>query len=113
MDSATMERYEKTLKSLLESLRSEMNQPVDETQPVLVDGSMGRISRGDAMQVQQLALEMKRRREERIHRVESALMRIRNGTYGLCVRCGDAIESGRLEALPEVVLCVDCASSPR
>ena len=101
------------LKDLLESLRSEMDQSVDETQPVLVDGSMGRISRGDAMQVQQLALEMKRRREERTKRVESALMRIENGTYGLCVRCSEPIEPGRLDALPEVVLCVDCASSPR
>jgi len=113
MDSSEIENYERILKDLLNDLRSEINQPVDESTPVHVDGSMGRISRGDAMQVQQLALEMKRRRENRILRVESALMRIKQGTYGLCVRCQNPIEQGRLNALPDVLLCVNCASSPK
>ena len=71
---------------------------------------MGRVSRGDAIQAQQLALEIKRRREERIMRVQSALNRLEQGTYGLCGRCRDPIDQARLEALPEVVLCVWCAS---
>ncbi len=113
MDRETMKQYENILQDLLAELRSEMNQPIDESAPVQVDGSMGRVSRGDAIQVQQLALETKRRREERIMRVESALMRIRQGTYGLCVRCQCAIDPKRLNALPDVVLCLECASVPR
>ncbi|HHO76095.1 MAG TPA: hypothetical protein ENN05_06655 [Deltaproteobacteria bacterium] len=114
MDSDDAKQYENMLLGILAELRSEMNQEIDETAPVEVNGSMGRVSRGDAIQVQQLALEMKRRREERILRVESALMRIRNGTYGICVRCQDPIEQGRLNALPDVLLCLECAAgSPR
>lgn len=43
--------------------------------------------------------------------VNRALLRIENGTYGECVRCGDAIAPKRLEARPEAALCFACASS--
>jgi DnaK suppressor protein len=42
--------------------------------------------------------------------VGRALLRIENGTYGECVRCGDAITPKRLEARPEAALCFSCAS---
>jgi DnaK suppressor protein len=41
--------------------------------------------------------------------VKRALTRIENGTYGVCVRCGDEIASKRLEVRPEAALCIDCA----
>lgn len=40
--------------------------------------------------------------------IESALMRIEAGNYGVCVRCGKAIGSARLDALPQAPLCIDC-----
>ncbi|MFA7586350.1 MAG: TraR/DksA family transcriptional regulator [Novosphingobium sp.] len=42
--------------------------------------------------------------------VNRALLRIENGTYGECVRCGDAIAPKRLEVRPEAALCISCAS---
>lgn len=42
--------------------------------------------------------------------VHRALLRIDNGTYGECVRCGEAIAPKRLEARPEAALCITCAS---
>lgn len=42
--------------------------------------------------------------------VKRALVRIEDGTYGECVRCGGEIASARLEARPEAALCIDCAS---
>lgn len=43
--------------------------------------------------------------------VNRALSRIESGTYGDCVRCGDAIAPKRLEARPEAALCISCAKS--
>ncbi len=40
-----------------------------------------------------------------------ALSRIEAGTYGQCASCAEPIQSGRLEALPEAVLCVRCAEA--
>jgi DnaK suppressor protein len=41
--------------------------------------------------------------------VQRALTRIKNGTYGECVRCGEQIAAKRLEARPEAALCIKCA----
>jgi len=37
-----------------------------------------------------------------------ALARIEDGTYGICVDCGQPVPEGRLEARPEAARCVDC-----
>lgn len=42
--------------------------------------------------------------------INRALLRIENGSYGECVRCGEAISPKRLEARPEAALCISCAS---
>ncbi len=49
--------------------------------------------------------------EREIASVKRALGRIKDGTYGTCVRCGEAIAPERLQARPEAALCIDCARS--
>ena len=44
--------------------------------------------------------------EEKLQR---ALAKLEEGTYGRCDRCGKPIAPGRLEAAPESALCIDCA----
>jgi DnaK suppressor protein len=44
-------------------------------------------------------------------RVDGALARIGNGTYGMCAGCGDPIDPRRLEASPYAVQCVTCAGA--
>ena len=40
--------------------------------------------------------------------IERALARMANGTYGLCVSCGDRIPVARLEVIPWAEQCVKC-----
>ncbi|MEQ9393862.1 TraR/DksA family transcriptional regulator [Haliea sp.] len=47
--------------------------------------------------------------EQSLRDVKAALARLDEGLYGICERCGDEIAPGRLEVLPETVLCVKCA----
>lgn len=47
--------------------------------------------------------------EQLLRDVRAALARLDEGLYGICERCGDDIAPGRLEVLPETVLCVKCA----
>ncbi|HHV18279.1 MAG TPA: conjugal transfer protein TraR [Thermoanaerobacterales bacterium] len=44
-------------------------------------------------------------------KVNHALNRINNGTYGICENCGKPIEEERLKALPYTTFCVDCKIS--
>ncbi|HVA22591.1 MAG TPA: TraR/DksA C4-type zinc finger protein [Candidatus Micrarchaeia archaeon] len=43
-----------------------------------------------------------------VRRVERALAKIRDGSYGRCDDCGAAIPPERLAATPESVRCADC-----
>lgn len=40
--------------------------------------------------------------------VRAALQRVADGTYGLCLDCGEPIDARRLEALPASAHCVTC-----
>jgi DnaK suppressor protein len=46
-------------------------------------------------------------------RIERALAKLDEGSYGICDRCGEPIPKGRLEVAPESVLCVACARLAR
>ena len=43
-----------------------------------------------------------------IQKIDRALKRIDDGTYGICVNCGAQISPDRLEAMPWATLCIDC-----
>ena len=49
--------------------------------------------------------------ETRLARTERALAKLDEGTYGMCDACGDAIAPARLQAMPDSVLCLACASA--
>jgi RNA polymerase-binding transcription factor len=42
-------------------------------------------------------------------KLERALAKLEDGTYGRCDTCGGPIAPGRLEVVPESVHCIDCA----
>jgi DnaK suppressor protein len=48
------------------------------------------------------------RKDSLLRKIESALGRMANGSFGKCDRCEQDIPTGRLEALPVTTLCVDC-----
>jgi DnaK suppressor protein len=47
-------------------------------------------------------------KSETLHKIEEALARLEDGTYGYCFECGDEISERRLRALPFAVRCKDC-----
>ncbi len=48
----------------------------------------------------ELALRLGERESQMIADIDQALLRIREGSYGTCARCGQLIDERRLEALP-------------
>lgn len=45
-----------------------------------------------------------------LDKIETALERIEEGTYGECADCGSRIPKARLNAIPYTVFCVKCAA---
>lgn len=91
----------------LEALRE---QSAEARAPVTLDQqSVGRLSRMDALQGQSIAQAAEQRRATEMARIDAALIRIDDGSYGECLRCGEEIAEKRLEIDPAATLCVDCA----
>jgi len=61
----------------------------------------------EARQEQMIGLMQSERRY--LYRIEDALQRIEDGSYGKCELCEEQIGLPRLEALPYTRLCIECA----
>ncbi len=72
--------------------------------------SVGRLSRMDAMQQQEMAQAEARRRANDLVRIDIALKRMDEDEYGWCAECGEPIAYKRLEIDPAAALCIGCAS---
>jgi DnaK suppressor protein len=53
-------------------------------------------------------LRLKDRERKLMEKIQEALERIENGTFGICVECGGKISQKRLHARPVATLCIDC-----
>lgn len=102
------DRLHASLLALADELRALLESFRENAQPVDLDEPIGRLSRMDAIQQQNMAVANRRSAEQRLTRVEGALRRIDDGEYGDCLECGEPISLPRLEAQPEALLCVDC-----
>ncbi len=48
-----------------------------------------------------------------ISHLSDALQRINSGNYGICITCGNLIDKGRLEAVPNARMCINCKTKSK
>ena len=77
----------------------------------LDQSKVGRLSRMDAMQQQQMANANRAAYQRRLQHIDQALKLIAEGEYGYCGGCGETIHPQRLKLRPESTLCVDCTAA--
>jgi DnaK suppressor protein len=53
-------------------------------------------------------LRLKGRERLLLKKIDEAIDKIENGTYGTCENCGETISTKRLEARPVTTLCIEC-----
>ena len=103
------------LKADLETLEARLGAGLELSaegvRPVGLDEPIGRVSRMDAIQQQQMSASTRRAAQQQLSGVRSALSLIRAGEYGHCQECEEPIGFRRLKARPETRLCVACQSS--
>ncbi len=78
---------------------------------VLDQNSIGRLSRMDAMQQQNMAMANQRSLSARLAKTHKAITALTIGDYGYCETCGEEIAEGRLQFYPESDTCLSCQSA--
>lgn len=97
-EKVRLEEEEKTVLEELEHLREAMQQEVD-VEPDEGDAEIFEREKTAAL----IAV-----LERRLRDIQHALRSIEKGIYGICERCGQPIETERLEVKPDATLCLKC-----
>jgi DnaK suppressor protein len=110
LSKALLAEFEHQLQNLKLQIEQESTAAKDSSATVELDQqSVGRLSRMDAMQSQQMAMELARRRQRSLVLINEALNRIKRCDYGYCVSCEELIDIRRLQVNPTATFCVKCA----
>ena len=112
--AATNGRRDYELRKMLEDRRRQL---VYEVQGKIRDGRRDYtkerevLDEGESSDVdiqEEIGFALIQMKAETLNKIEAALRRIGEGTYGECFECGEEIPEARLRALPFAVRCKDC-----
>jgi DnaK suppressor protein len=105
------DRFRDLIQRRIEALLESLEQDGRSTGTVELDQTrVGRLSRMDAMQIQQMELALSRRQQGELAGLKNALKRLDDGEFGECLECGEEIDPRRLEIDPVATLCISCAT---
>ena len=112
-----LETYRKALHSLRARLRGDLDQMTDEALRRSQPESSGNLSNvplhmadvGTENYDQEFTLGLIENEQTTLEQVQDALNRIGSGTFGKCEECGELIARQRLQYLPYVRHCIQCA----
>ncbi len=102
------------LKHILEERRREILSEVQEKmRDVRAEGNKERdvLDQGESSEVdiqEDIEFALIQMKSETLGKVDAALRRLEEGTYGNCFECGEEIAEARLRALPFAARCKDC-----
>ena len=102
------------LKTMLEDRRRQLLHEVQaKIRDARTDSTLERdvIDQGESSEVdiqEDIEFALIQMKSETLNKINEALRRLDEGTYGNCFECGDEIAGARLRALPFAVRCKDC-----
>lgn len=97
------------IEQTLETVRKDAADLEELTKPISPENAIGRVSRMDAINNKSVNEASLRQARVKIQRLEQALDKIDDPSFGLCRRCKKPIQQGRLMFMPESARCVKCA----
>lgn len=104
-----LNHFRTRLEILRVELRELLDISTDASRTVALDQTMvGRLSRMDALQQQQMSHASRAAYRKRLVAVEQSLRLLDDGEYGWCEQCGELIDARRLEIKPESARCIGC-----
>lgn len=107
MDQKDIEYFRKLLTSMLDEAKQKGDSTIEElngSNELFADPA----DRATAESDRSFTLRIRDRERRLIRKIQAALQRIDEGTYGICEECGEEIAVARLKARPVTRLCINC-----
>ena len=107
-----MTREMEQLKEKLENLRQESMRFLErlrhESRSLETDGTQDSADQCVANLSKESLFEQSSQKRTTLRLIEAALQRMTEGSFGICVTCGDEIQTRRLQAVPWTQFCLSC-----
>jgi len=109
MDAKDLEYFRKSLTQELDDILRKGEETIEdmtESREVYADPA----DRATAESDRSFTLRLRDRERKLIKKIQQALRRMDDGTFGQCEECGEEIGVERLKARPVTTLCIECKS---
>src|SRR5215467_13093125 len=104
MNRTEMNRY----KAMLESKQAELSAGLRNRDDIAIEKTPDAIDEVQLAGERELAIRNLDRESNLLRNVRSALARIADGSYGICLHCEEDIKPKRLDAVPWTKYCIKC-----
>jgi DnaK suppressor protein len=108
MEKKKLDVFRKRLEERQQALRKTVSRTEEDGRIVDQDSAQDIADRAANSYTKEFLFSVSNNERQLLNMVETALQRIREGTFGECVHCGNEINSKRLEAVPWTRYCIAC-----
>jgi DnaK suppressor protein len=108
MDKKKLDTFKKRLEERQQALRKAVSRTEEDGRIADQDSAQDVADRAANSYTKEFLFSQSNNDRQLLNMVETALQRIREGTFGECVNCGNEINSKRLEAVPWTRYCIEC-----
>src|SRR5450755_2862066 len=108
MEKKKLEYFKKRLETKQEDLRRMVSRIEQDGRAVDEGSAQDVADRAASSYTKEFLFHQSNNDRQLLQMVESALSRMREGTFGECISCGKEINAKRLEAVPWTRHCIEC-----
>jgi len=108
MDKKKLEIFKKRLEDRQRELRHIMNRTAQDGRDADLESAQDIADRAANSYNKEFLFSQSNNERQLLQMVDGALLRIREGTFGECISCGQEINPKRLEAVPWTRHCIEC-----
>jgi DnaK suppressor protein len=109
MDKKKLETFKKRLEDRQRELRQNVTRnEIEGRNADVTDSAQDIADRASSSYQKEFLFHQSNNERQLLQMVEGALSRIREGSFGECISCGNEINAKRLEAVPWTRHCIEC-----
>jgi DnaK suppressor protein len=108
LNQAQLEEFRNLLLEKRDRLLEEAKRTLDSDMVISSDERMDEVDQASSEYMQAFAFRLRGRERFLMRKIDTALRKIEESTYGLCEECEEPISLKRLRARPEAQLCIQC-----
>ncbi len=108
LTEAQMKKFRAILEERRQSLIVQARKTLESDMVLSPDDRFDEVDQASSEYMQAFSFRLRGREKFLMDKIELALRKIDEGTYGVCEECEDTIALKRLQARPEAPLCIQC-----